>query len=332
VTAPASEASVVITTIFAPSEAVKTFVSLGHRLVVIGDRKTPADWECPGVEFLGIEQQRKLPYRIARSLPLDHYSRKMLGYLVAQDAGARVIADSDDDNIPDTRWGFPEFDGEYDLSPPDRGFVNVYRSFVEQFVWPRGFPLERVNDPLAVLDRDEFSCQHTSVGVWQALTDGDPDVDAIYRLTRGEPCYFEARAPLVLELGTLSPFNSQNTAFRRELFPLLYLPGYVRFRFTDILRGLVAQPIMWDAGYRLGFVGSNTTQIRNEHDLLRDFESELDCYLLSTRIVAIVTEAVRSGAGIETNLHNAYEALAAEKIVPPGELKLVESWLLDLSR
>src|SRR5262249_32966791 len=159
------------------------------------------------------------------------------------------------------------------------------------------------NDPLAVLDRDEFSCQHTSVGVWQALTDGDPDVDAIYRLTRGEPCYFEARAPLVLELGTLSPFNSQNTAFRRELFPLLYLPGYVRFRFTDILRGLVAQPIMWDAGYRLGFVGSNTTQIRNEHDLLRDFESELDCYLLSTRIVAIVTEAVRPGAGIETNLH-----------------------------
>ena len=39
----------------------------------------------------------------------------------------------------------------------------------------------------------------------------------------------------MLGSGTISPFNSQNTLFTRAVFPLLYLPTYVTFRFTDKL-------------------------------------------------------------------------------------------------
>ena len=51
----------------------------------------------------------------------------------------------------------------------------------------------------------------------------------------------------------------------------MYLPAFVSFRFTDILRGYVAQRIMWDYGLRLGFLPPNVFQKRNEHDLMADF-------------------------------------------------------------
>ena len=71
------------------------------------------------------------------------------------------------------------------------------------------------------------------------------------------------------------PYNTQNTATRKELFPLLYLPAYVTFRFTDILRGLIAQPIMWLYDYHLGYSGATVTQKRNAHDYFEDFQSML---------------------------------------------------------
>ena len=37
-----------------------------------------------------------------------------------------------------------------------------------------------------------------------------------------------------------SPFNSQNTIWFKEIFPLLYLPVSCSMRATDIIRGLVA--------------------------------------------------------------------------------------------
>ena len=79
-----------------------------------------------------------------------------------------------------------------------------------------------------------------NVGVWQGLADEDPDVDAIYRLTSDTPCYFNERNPVVLAKGTVCPFNTQNTIIIKPLFNLLYLPTTATFRFTDILRGLVA--------------------------------------------------------------------------------------------
>ena len=155
-------------------------------------------------------------------------------------------------------------------------------------------------------------------------------MDAVYRMTVNIPCFFDDKPPVVLDTGTVSPFNSQNTAFIRPVFPLLYLPASVSFRSTDIIRGLVAQPILWSAGYSLGFTRATVVQDRNEHQYLSDFESEIPCYLHAEKILNVVEGAVSSRFSIETNLVNAYESLIRHELIPKCEMDLVLAWVRDI--
>ena len=169
------------------------------------------------------------------------------------------------------------------------------------------------------------------VGVWQGLADESPDVDAIYRLTDNLPCIFDENEPIVLDVGNVCPFNSQNTAIIKELFPLLYLPCFVTFRFCDILRGLIAQPIMWLYGYRLGFTKATVTQIRNEHDYYEDFISEIPMYQYSEKVFETTDKSISSSRSITDNLVNSYEGLQREGIVQKEELETLKAWLEDIS-
>lgn len=296
--------------------------------MVAGDRKSPARWSCGATAYLSPADQEKLGYRLLKLLPWNHYCRKMTAYLWAAKTGAEVLADTDDDNIPLKGWDFPSFSGKFDTLSAKPGFVNVYKFFTRQHIWPRGLPLRLVSAPGAPAKTALRKCE---VGVWQGLADEDPDVDAIYRLTINKPCYFGVRRPLVLPEGVLSPFNSQNTFFRRELFPLLYLPAFVTFRFTDILRGLVAQPVMWAAGYRLGFTKATVIQKRNPHDYMKDFESEIPCYRYCEEAPALAGAAVKKGRSVACNLQAAYAALHRRGIVEARELRLLDAWLRDIA-
>ena len=60
------------------------------QLVVVADRKTPADRQQAGARFLSVAQQRYLPFRIVDTRPGNHYARKMTGDLEA-DAMMAVI-------------------------------------------------------------------------------------------------------------------------------------------------------------------------------------------------------------------------------------------------
>ena len=331
--APTVAQTVVITSIFPPTEAVYRFAAVaGWRLLVVGDRKTPADWHVDGVTLLTPADQQASGFALAERLPWNHYCRKMVGYLRAVADGATIIADTDDDNLPKPGWAFPPFQlTDASVSPGGRGFVNVYANFTAQRIWPRGFALNRLTDPRAVLAQADFTPAPASVGVWQGLADGDPDVDAIYRLTDNTPCTFDDRGPVVLAAGTVCPFNSQNTAFRRDAFPLLYLPALVTFRYTDILRGLVAQPILWAAGLTLGFTKATVVQERNPHDYLKDFESEIPCYLHAERVIDVVGKVIRPAGSIAQNLRQAYAELVKVGIVPAAELPILDAWLADLA-
>lgn len=329
---PSVNRAVVITSIFAPGEAIRRFAALRDwQLVVVADRKTPAAWQHAGARFLSVEAQRKLPFKTAAALPWNHYARKMIGYLWAAREGARLIAESDDDNLPAADWAFPAFEGAFLQTPAHRDFINIYTLFSDQVIWPRGLPLARIRDRAADLTRNELEKKHCRIGVWQALADDDPDVDAIYRLTANQACHFERRPPVVLAEGTLSPFNSQNTAFARDLLALMYLPAHVNFRVTDILRSYVAQPVMWAAGYRLGFTGPTVCQIRNAHDFLEDFRSELPLYLEAEAMVAVIKAAVRAGDTVGDNLHRVYAQLVRQGMVGPDEMVLVDAWLEDVA-
>jgi hypothetical protein len=326
-----SRTTVVITTIFPPGEAVRAFAGKDEvNLIVVGDRKSAPDWACPGAQYLSLTDQLRSPFALASVLPVDHYTRKMVGYLHAIAGGADVIIDTDDDNMPKPGWKFPPFAGEFDTTPANLGWVNIYSAFTAHSIWPRGFPLDEIQRKQVQLDRKRFSRAHANVGVWQGLADGDPDVDAIYRMVSGAYVQFDHASDFVLSPGTYTPFNSQNTAFCREAFPLLYLPACVSFRYTDILRSYVAQPVLWAMDLHVGVTEATVVQERNAHILLKDFESEVPFYLGVHRVRQVAERLASRTATPGENLERIYRGLVNEGLVPPGELAILQAWLDDL--
>jgi hypothetical protein len=253
----------------------------------------------------------------------------MMGYLHAIASGAEFIVDTDDDNIPKEDWAFPGFEGKFQTIPGDKGFINIYQLYTDAPIWPRGLPLNLITRKFDL--ESDLQTQQIKIGMWQGLADEDPDVDAIYRLTSDTPVYFKRREPVVLGKGTICPFNTQNTLVRKEFFPLMYLPTYVTFRFTDILRSLVAQPIMWLYDCHLGFVDATVVQKRNPHDYYKDFISEIPMYLHASKVVDITAGAISSSNSMHDNLYNAYEALLRNDIVEEKELTVLQAWLKDIS-
>jgi len=310
---------IVVTTINPPTEAIKKFARFSDWcVVVVSDKKTPKNWQTSNVVYLSCDYQEKYSFK----LPWNSYVRKMIGYLYAMRSGAEVIVDTDDDNIPYNNWGFPNTKINDCLS--GEGFENVYKMFSNLNIWPRGFPLNYIDNDISI----DVNRTNKKVGIWQGLADKDPDVDAIYRMIKEESdCWFIKRPPLAFDEGLVCPFNSQNTLFKKELFPLLYLPVTVNQRFADILRGYVAQPIMWKAGYILGFTEATVYQERNEHDLMVDFIDELPCYTQSESAFNTVKEVVSSECSMEENLKKAYLALYKTGIVKLAELQYVCDWL-----
>ena len=326
---PAGRIPIVITSIFPPTEAIHAFAANeNYTLIVAGDKKTPAGWNYDGVTYLSVDDQQGIGNHLNKLLPYNHYCRKMMGYLKAIADGAEYMVDTDDDNIPKEGWAFPAFEGTFDYISQPQGFVNVYQLYSDTHIWPRGLPLHLINTKFNL--EEKITQEPCRIGIWQGLADEDPDVDAIYRLTNDTPCYFDERPPVVLAKDVLSPFNSQNTIVRKELFPLLYLPTYVTFRFTDILRSYVAQPIMWLNDYHLGFTNATVVQKRNPHDYFKDFLSEVPMYQHCNQVIETTVGAINAGTSIAGNLYNAYEALHKKDIVVAKELEVLEAWLKDI--
>jgi len=318
---------VIITTVNSPTKAVQKIVKEhpDWKPIVVGDRKTPKDWVFENVKYLSPKKQLALDYEITKFLPWNNYCRKMIGYLYAIERGADVIADLDDDNIPYLDWGkVPNKTSGVIDSPP---FFNAYSKFTSEFIWPRGYPLnyiKRANLKSKVVKKN------LKVGIWQFLVDKDPDVDAIYRFLFDKPIYFEMKKAIKLNRETYCTFNSQNTLFTRDVFPLLYLPAHVNFRFTDILRGIVAQKIMWKYNYTLGFASPSVIQIRNVRNNLNDFESEIPAYLHVEKIVELMKGFNFKSESILENLIQIYELLGENKIIETKEYKLIKAWGNDI--
>lgn len=324
---------IVITSIFNPTKAIQSYSKMNdYAVIVVGDKKSPLDWHCDDVNFISIEKQDALDFELSKILPYNHYCRKMLGYLVAIENNAEYIIDTDDDNIPKQDWAFPVLENQYETITGEKRFINIYQLYTEQKIWPRGLPLNYINNQIRCKDIYSTERSKCKVGIWQGLADEDPDVDAIYRLTDNKPCYFLEREPIVLGKGIVSPYNSQNTLTRKELFTLLYLPTSVTFRFTDILRGLIAQPIMWLYDYHLGFINATVIQERNYHDYMKDFISEIPMYQYGEMIIDLVSNSISSSESITGNLFNAYQSLLKKHIVTESEMKTLNAWINDIER
>lgn len=299
--------------------------------ILIGDTKSPAAFQLEGCDFWSVERQLTLPFELAAITPVRHYSRKNLGYLVAIRNGAAELVETDDDNIPRKEFWQPKAREVESFGFEHTGWVNVYHYFTKQMIWPRGYPLEELQKKqtaLADLKYEAVNCP-----IQQGLADENPDVDAVYRLTYPLPLNFEIKTQLALGRNAWSPFNSQNTYWFREAFPLMYLPSYCSFRMTDIWRSYVAQRIAWECGWNILYHEPTVWQERNEHNLMKDFEDEIPGYTNNLNICKVLQELkLKPGQeNIYDNMRTCYQQLTDMNVIGKEEMPLLNAWISDIS-
>jgi hypothetical protein len=306
--------------------------AINGRIVVAGDTKGPNSYDLPNTIFLSYEAQLNSGYSLAKKLPTKHYARKNIAYLEAIYQGAQCIYETDDDNKPNNKWNIRnEFLTNCKSVARDKGWVNVYKYFTNELIWPRGIPLNciRSSELLPLSDLKESQ----RCPIQQGLVNNSPDVDAIWRLVFDRPFYFDPdkHESIYIRPGSWCPFNTQSTWWWPIAYPLLYIPSYCSFRMCDIWKSFVAQRCLWELDMGIAFHPAEVIQDRNEHDLTKDFEDEISGYLYNSNIKKIL-ENCHLHAGSEflfENLKLCYVALVDAGIFPNDELTLVDSWISD---
>ncbi len=324
--------SLVITSISEPNKVLKQYSSECKKhnvdFILIGDTKSPKNFKLDNCNYYSIEEQRKLNFNLSKVLPEKHYARKNIGYLVAIQNNSDIIIETDDDNIPyDNFWDFKELKSKGYIIE-NSGWVNVYKYFSEENIWPRGFPLNHILKKIEKLKKENtLKCP-----IQQGLADDNPDVDAIYRLILPLPIKFKEHENIILKDNTWCPFNSQNTTWFKEAHPLLYLPYYCSFRMTDIWRSFVAQRIAWTLDWGILFHKANIYQERNEHNIMQDFKEEIDGYI-NNEVICKKLEDLELKNGpkyIYDNLIRCYQELISLNFVEKEELTLIDAWIKDI--
>jgi hypothetical protein len=325
----------IITTIQEPTPSILGLMKAIDRadgaLLVIGDKKGPAKYDIPRAEFFSLQDQLQLQFTLAPLLPVGHYARKNLGYLIAFSRRAQFLYETDDDNAPNDAWQIRTLQTRAQKLT-QRTWANVYRLFRNDLIWPRGFPLVLVNDPATFVHDSQAPLESFACPIQQGLADLSPDVDAVWRLLLNREFNFPQSQSVWLPPGTWCPFNSQTTWWWPVAYPLMYLPSYCSFRMTDIWRSFIAQRCLWELGYGLVFHPPEVIQERNVHNFMLDFEQEVPGYLLNQQIVRILADLpLASGeAAVADNLMTCYESLVAKSVISSAEIPLVKAWLADI--
>lgn len=298
--------------------------SLDCQIYVAADTKSPpAPTEhIDNLVFLDMEAQDRLCTDLSLAIGWNTYARKNLAYLAAIRDGATIIWDTDDDTfpIPDIPGGLPVCATKKVIS---EGFVNPYPLFgYDHGVYPRGLPLSKVLHP----DRLVQSELHAPVfpDIIQGLVDGEPDRDAIQRLILGPPPSLAKpkRGTYLVERGWL-PGNTQATLWPvTNAFLWLLVPHGLSFRSSDIWKMYVAQTFL-----SIAVTSPFSYQIRNEHDLLTDFESEIPNFLHVESLVSLLEE-IPAGSDIV----DVYEQLALNGLVTRDDVTLARLWQQELQK
>jgi len=352
---------IVVTSIFQPSPATRKLGEMtrqGWCYVVVADKNGPKEYDdVEGVVYLTVERQRSLHFQIMDHLPWKHFGRKNVGFLYAIAHGAKIIYDTDDDNrlkvanIPilgfDEKWS--PLGDKVDISRPrledsqgpgfrqQPGLLNPYPSFRPTcgHIWPRGFPLDSVQVSGTFNKTLEATRLERPPAVQQYLADEDPDVDAIFRLTRPLPCSFEGLPKNPLGLMAIppqhfTPYNAQATVHLYDAFWGLLLPVTVHGRVSDIWRAYLTQKLLWDVGQVVAFAPSHVIHDRVAHDYLKDFQSEQDLQLKATAMVSFLSQWSSDAPTLVERIEQLWAALYTRGFVDIGDLKLAQAWIRDL--
>jgi len=271
---------IITTTIRYPTEALKKFSKLDEwQLIVIGDLKTPEDFNLENALYVSPKMQEEYDKELSDAIGWNSIQRRNFGLLWAHDMGANIIATIDDDNIPYDCWGENLLIGK-------NIEVTVYHTDSEAFdpvgcagypqLWHRGFPLEL----LSSRDYSKKEMRKIKVDIQADFWDEDPDIDAICRLQFNPKCYFDEKYfPFTSTVFT--PFNSQNTFLHNNVLKDYFLFPHIG-RMDDIWAAYYTQ----STGHKIIFNKPSVKQVRNKHDLIEDMKLEYIGYENNLKLIS----------------------------------------------
>ncbi len=298
---------------------------------VIGDRKTPAETRkvIEKIAHRGFDaiysdipaQEKWLAQfpKLTEVIPYDSDNRRNVGFLMAAEEGAEVIIMLDDDNYvgeSDFLLGHSIVGSMQRLKTvsSSSGWYNVCEMMEIEPpfpIYPRGFPYSR----RWAKSTNTFTITEGRVMVNAGLWLGEPDVDAITRLSLPVNATKLREERVMLARGTFSPINSQNTAFHRDLLPCFYyvlmgarINGLVIDRHGDIFCGLFAKKVIDALDLRVTFGLPATDHRRNVHNLFGDLEQEL----WGIRLTEVLAEELEAIQLVSTSCADAYLELSDE--------------------
>jgi hypothetical protein len=259
---------IVTTTINPPTEAIKRFDQMeAWELVVIGDLKTPEDYNLERGVYVTPKMQEEYDKELSDAIGWNCIQRRNFGLLWAKERGADIVAVIDDDNIPFEGWGRELMIGKptdvffYETELPAFDPVGATN---EDHLWHRGYPL-----PL-VAQREYSQCTKKTItpDVQADFWNGDPDIDAICRMEHAPECQFDPeRFPIAAN--KTGPFNSQNTFISGEVLKDYFLFPHIG-RMDDIWASYYVQA----HGVKVVYGEPSVYQERNIHNLIRDMKQE----------------------------------------------------------
>lgn len=310
---------------------IKNLIDENYNCIIVGDKKTnPQNYQSEKSVIYVPADCESFP-EISRSLPYNHYCRKNLGYLHAIRQGVKSVLDTDDDNFPKSDiYDWKKLEHTSVVGP---NLPNVLNHFSNTHIWSRGYPLELINKENELLLEKINEIDLNKVGIVQSLVDGDPDVDAIFRLTSQEYTEnfkFLSGKSCIFNRGIYSQGNTQATLWiDPQLFHLLYIPVTVSFRFCDILKMYVAQRCMWEYDSLFAVTSPFFHQTRNAHNYMKDFESEVSMYKCLHKLLTDILPSIKLKGDID-DIVRVYEVLKKEKIVQDHELITLKLFLSHL--
>lgn len=266
---------IVTTTIQPPTEATIKFSSMEDwKLIVVGDTKTPhEEYKKINCIYLHPEEQEKKYKELSDAIGWKSIQRRNVGFVEAYNLGADIIATVDDDNIPYENWGKNLLVGsevDCDLYQPELDVFDPLSITKDNYVWHRGYPIEYVPNRHNVVYKGKIK---RKVLVQADLWDGDPDIDALARLSY-KPLlkYADITEPYCSNI--ISPFNSQNTFLHRSVIPFYSVLPHIG-RMDDIWGAYIMQLYFPNS---VVYNKASVYQERNVQDLITNLEKEIIGY------------------------------------------------------
>jgi len=292
------------TTINAPTKALKLFAKNKNCKLIVALDKKSKPFDLKNSIILTTSYQEKKWPKLSKLVGWNCIQRRNFAILEAYKRGAEAVALIDDDNIPLNNW-FKNIHINKDLRCKE---VTTNKKIFDPVgytnhnnLWHRGMPLELVNNRTYKLKKKTIIKPDIQANFWN----GDPDIDAVCRMLFKPECKFKNKLfPFFSK--KISPFNSQNTILSRRV-----IRDYFLFPHIGRMDDIWASFYVTAKKYKVIYGEPTVYQLRNVHNLIKDFKDEYIGYTNSLKLVE----------GLYKNVENIYKFLPKKSAMAFDEWK-----------